>query len=386
MPREVTRTIHGGEEATEGVEPFITPIYQTAIFPYPLDDGKKFRGRPLKYSREDNPTNVVLERRLALLEDGDDALVFSSGMAAISSCFFHFLKSGSKLVLSRDVYGVTIPLAKSFEKYGVEVDLRGPEIEDIIDAIKGDNVVVFVESISNPLLRVLDIDEIASVCREANASLIVDNTFATPLNLKPLSHGAHVVIHSLTKYIAGHNDVIGGAVISDTKTIEGLWQVRTRLGCILDPHAAFLILRGLKTLNARLRISQESAKAIAEYLEDHNLVTKVYYPGLPSHPSYEIAKRLLRGYGSVVSFEIKGDEAAAKRFLRNLKVIKPSPSLGGCESLASHPASSSHRDLPREERARLGISENLIRLSIGLEDVNDLIEDIDSALKNASSP
>ncbi|RLF07058.1 MAG: cystathionine gamma-synthase family protein [Thermoprotei archaeon] len=386
MPREITRTIHGGEEVTEGLVPFITPIYQTAVFPYPLSNGKKFRGRPLKYSREDNPTNIVLERRLANLEDGEDALVFSSGMAAIATCFFHLLKSGSKLVLSRDVYGVTIPLARSFEKYGVKVDLRGPDAQDLVNAIRDSNTIVFVESISNPILRVMDLDLLASACRDVGATLIVDNTFATPLNLKPLTRGASIVIHSLTKYIAGHNDVIGGAVISNAKVINELWTTRTRLGCVLDPHAAFLILRGLKTLNARLRASQESARAIAEYLEDHNLVTKVYYPGLPSHPSYEVAKRLLRGYGSVVSFEVKGDEATAKRFLRNLKVIKPSPSLGGCESLASHPASSSHRDLPREERTRLGISENLIRLSIGLEDVNDLIEDIDSALKSASSP
>ena len=381
MPRDNTKAIHEGEDLIEGVKPFITPIYQTAVFPYPLDGESKFRGRPLKYSREDNPTNIVLEKRLASLEEGEDALVFSSGMSAISSCFFYFLRSGSKLVLSRDVYGVTIPLAKSFEKYGVKVDLRGPNIEDIVSAIDGENVVVFVESISNPLLRVLDLNLLASVCKEVNAILIVDNTFATPLNLKPLRLGANVVVHSLTKYMAGHNDVIGGAVISNAKIINELWHVRTRLGCVLDPHAAFLVLRGLKTLSARLKVSQENAKAIAEFLEDHSLVSRVYYPGLPSHPSYEVAKKLLRGFGSVVSFEIKGDEATAKRFLRNLKLIKPSPSLGGCESLASHPASSSHRDLPREERIKIGISDSLIRLSIGLEDVDDLIEDIDQALR-----
>jgi cystathionine gamma-synthase len=380
MPREATRAIHGGEEAVEGISSFVTPIYQTAVFPYPLDPTRAFRGRPLKYSREDNPTNVVLERRLASLEEGEDALVFSSGMAAISTCFFHLLRSGCKLVLSRDVYGSTIPLAKSFEKFGVKVELRGPETEDIADAVEGEGTVVFVESVSNPLLRVVDLDLLASVCRERGAFLVVDNTFATPLNLKPLLRGANAVVHSLTKYLAGHNDVVGGAVVSSSKFIDELWYARARLGCVLDPHASFLILRGLKTLAARLKVSQESARAIAEFLEDHSKVSRVYYPGLVSHPTHHIAKKLLKGYGAVVSFEVKGNGEDARKFLRSLKVIKPSPSLGGCESLASHPASSSHRDLPVEERERLGITERLIRLSVGLEDVNDLIEDIDRAL------
>ncbi len=380
MPREATRAIHGGEEVVEDVTSFVTPIYQTAVFPYPLDAAKTFRGRPLKYSREDNPTNIVLEKRLASLEEGEDALVFSSGMAAISTCFFHLLRSGCKLVLSRDVYGATIPLAKNFEKFGVKVELRGPETEDIANAVSGEGTVVFVESISNPLLRVVDLDLLVSVCKEKGALLIVDNTFATPLNLKPLLRGADVVVHSLTKYLAGHNDVMGGVVVSSSKIIDGLWYARARLGCVLDPHASFLVLRGLKTLAARLRVSQESARAIAEFLEDHSKVSKVYYPGLPSHPTHETAKKLLRDYGAVVSFEVKGNEGDAKRFLTSLRVIKPSPSLGGCESLASHPASSSHKDLPVEERRRLGISESLIRLSVGLEDLDDLIEDIDRAL------
>ncbi|MEM4808267.1 MAG: cystathionine gamma-synthase family protein [Candidatus Nezhaarchaeales archaeon] len=382
MFREATRAIHGGEELIEKVATFITPIYQTAVFPYPLEDLRSFRGRPLKYSREDNPTNIVLEKRLASLEEGEDALVFSSGMAAISSCLFHLLRSGCKLVLSREVYGTTIPLAKSFEKFGVKVELRGPETEDIIDAIEDENTIVFVESISNPLLRVVDLDLLASACKERDALLLVDNTFATPLNLKPLLHGAHIVIHSLTKYLAGHNDVVGGAVISNSKFIDELWYTRTRLGCVLDPHASFLILRGLKTLGARLKISQESARAIAEFLADHSKVSRVYYPGLPSHPTHHIAKKMLKGFGSVVSFEVKGNGETAKKFLRSLKVIKPSPSLGGCESLASHPVSSSHRDVPREERERLGITEGLIRISVGLEDLNDLIEDIDQALRS----
>ncbi len=382
MPREATRAIHGGEEVFEGIASFVTPIYQTAVFPYPLDVVKAFRGRPLKYSREDNPTNFVLERRLASLEGGEDALVFSSGMAAISTCFFHLLRSGCKLVLSRDVYGVTIPLAKSFEKFGIKVELRGPETEDIVDAIDSGDAVVFVESISNPLLRVVDLDLLASVCKERGAFLMVDNTFATPLNLKPLLRGANAVVHSLTKYLAGHNDVVGGAVVSSSKFIDELWYARARLGCTLDPHASFLVLRGLKTLAARLKVSQESAKAIAEFLEGHSKVSKVYYPGLPSHPTHHIAKRLLKGYGAVVSFEIKGNGEDVRKFLKSLKVIKPSPSLGGCESLASHPVSSSHRDLPAEERKRLGITEGLVRLSVGLEDVNDLVEDIDQALSS----
>lgn len=384
MPKDSTRAIHEGEEEVLGVSSFITPIYQTAVFPYPLNGERGFRGRPLKYSREDNPTNIVLERRLASLECGEDALVFSSGMAAISTCFFNFLSRGSKLVLSREVYGSTIPLAKSFEKFGVKVELRGPDTEDIVEAVKSGCNVVFVESMSNPILRVVDLDLLASTCRDCRVLLIVDNTFATPLNLKPLTRGADVVVHSLTKYIAGHNDVIGGAVVSAGKVIEYLWSWRTRLGCILDPHAAFLVLRGLKTLSARLKVSQENAKAIAEFLEEHSKVSKVYYPGLPSHPTHSVAKRLLRGYGSVLSFELKGDGEVARRFLGELKVVKASPSLGGTETLASHPASSSHKDLPKEERERLGISDSLIRLSVGLEDLNDIVEDIDRALRACS--
>ncbi|MEM4577097.1 MAG: cystathionine gamma-synthase family protein [Candidatus Nezhaarchaeales archaeon] len=381
MPREATKAIHEGENVIENVSTFITPIYQTAVFPYPLDTVQSFRGKPLKYSREDNPTNIVLEKRLASLEEGEDSLVFSSGMAAISSCFFHVLRSGCKLVLSRDVYGATIPLAQTFEKFGVKVELRGPDTQDIAEAITDENTVTFVESMSNPLLRVVDLDLLSSICKEKGALLIVDNTFATPLNLKPLLHGAHIVVHSLTKYLAGHNDVVGGAAISNSKFINELWYTRARLGCVLDPHASFLVLRGLKTLSIRLKVSQESARAIAEYLEGHSKVSKVYYPGLPSHPTHHIARKLLKGYGSVLSFELKGNGDNARKFLRNLKIIKPSPSLGGCESLASHPASSSHKDIPPEEREKLGITENLVRISVGLEDVNDLIEDINQALK-----
>jgi len=370
---------------------FIPPIYQTAIFEQPdketLSTRLSDRGVDLKYSREENPTVRCLERVLSKLELGEDALAFSSGMAAISALYLALLKKDSKIILSKEAYGTTIQLAKELSKFSVEVILAGPDTEDFIDKICTHNriALVLVETITNPTLRVPDVREIIKVCKESNIMIAIDNTFATPILYNPLSDGANIVIHSLTKYIAGHNDVIAGAIVSNRVLIKDLlWDWRRRLGSILNPHEAYLVLRGVKTLHVRFERQSRSAMEIAKYLQEHPKVVKVYYPGLPDDPCHSVAKRLfkVRLYGGVVSFKIRGGRSEVFRFMRSLNIIKCSPSLGGTESLISYPVISAAKTMEPSLRRELGITDNLLRLSVGLEDVEDLIEDLGKALSN----
>ncbi len=386
-----TTVIHGHEYFDSKLGVFIPPIYQTAIFEQPdrrtwstrLSD----RGVDLKYSREENPTVRCLERVLAKLELGDDALAFSSGMAAISATYLALLKRDARIILSKEAYGTTIQLAEELSKFGVKVTLAGPDTEDFIDKIHSynDTTLVLVETMTNPTLRVPDVREIIKVCNEKEVKVIVDNTFATPIVYNPLVDGAYLVIHSLTKYISGHNDVIAGAVIGRNDIIkQSLWDWRRRLGSILDPHAAYLVLRGIKTLHIRFERQSKSALEIAKYLNDHSKVVEVYYPGLPSDPSHRIASKLFKEklYGGVVSFKIKGGKHKVFKFMKSLKVIKCSPSLGGTESLITYPIISAAKTMKPSVREELGITENLLRLSVGLEDIEDLLLDLEKALSS----
>lgn len=370
-----TTAIHHG--CAEG-DDIIAPIYQTAIFKHP--NGKQIRGRDLKYSREDNPTVNLLERKMAALEGGEDCLAFSSGMAAISTLLLSLTQQGDTIVTSKEIYGASLILMRSLEKFGIKVKCV---LNDKLESeIGNETKLVFVESITNPTLNVPDIKGIAEACRSKGATLVIDNTFATPINFRPIEAGAEYVIHSATKYLGGHNDAVAGVLIGSNEGINNAWEWRRNLGGSLDPFAAYLVIRGLKTLKLRVEEQNRKAQVIAEFLEQHQKVKMVHYPGLKSNPNHERAKDLMRGFGGVVSFELEGLESAM-RFLGGLKLIKTAPSLGGAETLVTHPVSSSHKNISPEERRELGITDGLVRLSVGLEDTEDLIADLEEALASA---
>jgi cystathionine gamma-synthase len=364
-------SIHEGEDT----EYIIQPIYQSAIFKHPF--GSKIRGRELKYSREDNPTVHLLERKMQALEGADDCLAFSSGMAAISTLFLGTLGKGDEIVTSKEIYGASLVLLRSLEKFGIRVKpvLNG----SLIKAISKDTKMVFVESITNPTLGVPDIPAIIEGSRDVGAMVAVDNTFATPFNYRPVESGADIVVESATKYLGGHNDVIGGILAGPKDLLTRLWEWRRNLGGSLDPFAAYLIIRGLKTLSLRVAEHNRSAQSIAEWLVKQPVVNVVHYPGLHSSHYHERASRLMEGFGGVVSFEV-GNGEKAMRLLKALTFIKTAPSLGGAETLITHPASSSHRSISIEERRELGIEDGLLRLSVGLEGKDDIIADLKIAL------
>jgi cystathionine gamma-synthase (EC 2.5.1.48) len=363
---------------------FIPPIFLSAMFEQRGETRLTDRGTELKYSREENPTTRALERVLAKLESGSDALAFNSGMAAIAATILALAKRDTTLLIPMEVYGTTMELASTLsEKLGYKLELTWPDTESIVESIKSRKPdIVMIESMTNPMLRVIDVEEVSKTCFDEGCWVVADNTFTTPILLNPLKKGAFIVVNSLTKFIAGHNDVVGGAVISIGPVIKLLWDWRRMLGSIMQPFEAYLTLRGVKTLSIRVERSSTTAKAIAEFLEDHPRIEEVYYPGLPSNPYKRVADKIFerRLYGSLVSFKVKGGRDEAVKVLKTVKLIKPSPSLGGPESLLTYPIISASRALPEDIRRRLGITENLLRLSVGLEDPEDLINDLSQAL------
>lgn len=383
-----TKSIHGHEFYDPELGLFKVPIYQTVVWEqFDKETGlprKTSRGIELKYSREENPTVYALEKVLAKLDETEDALAFNCGMAAITTIYFATLKSGSTILISKEAYGVTQQLALNLDKYGVKTLFVGPNTEEIIDAINKGTDLVIVETITNPLLKVINLNEVIKVCNENNVKIAVDNTFATPLLYRPVKNGAWLVLYSLTKYLAGHNDVIGGSIAGSGETVKNLWDWRKNLGTIINPFEAYLIIRGLETLEVRFIKQCESALAIAEFLRDHPKIEEVYYPGLEDNQYHSIANKIFERqlYGGVVSFKVRGGRESAFNFFKKIKVIKSTPSLGGVESLATYPILSASKSMPDSFKKELGITGNLIRLSIGLEDIEDLKEDIDQALKD----
>ncbi len=361
----------------------LPPVYLTAIFEQIGEARKSDRGMDLKYAREENPTVRAFERIMASLESGGDALAFNSGMASISTLSVYLLKAGDVLLTTKEAYGTTLKWFSALgEKFDVKVVKAYPDTESVVEAVKAVKPkAVFLETMTNPTLKVLDLPAIIKAAKDAGAVVVVDNTFATPILINPLALGADYVVHSATKYIAGHNDVVGGVVVS--KDVDrDLWTYRAMLGGIMQPFEAFLCLRGVKTLFPRFEMQSRNAKAVAEFLAEHSKVKEVLYPGLPTHRDHEVAKRLFGGelYGGVLSFRIRGGRAEVERLLSSFKVITPSPSLGGVETIATYPILSAASPIPPEDREELGITEDLIRLSVGLEDVDDIIEDLDRAL------
>jgi methionine-gamma-lyase len=335
------------------------------------------------YGRYGSPTVKVLEEKIAALEEGEAALGVSSGMAAISTALLAYLEQGDHAIITNDVYGGTFSFFHSLAKrFGIEFDFvdctDGKKIEK---AIKPNTKVVYIETPSNPKLTIIDIREVARICKRNQFSLIVDNTFMSPYLQNPLKLGADIVVHSATKYLNGHGDVIAGFIVGNRDEIHYMRKkVMGDLGQNLSAWEAFLILRGLKTLGVRVQRHCHNAQRVAEFLESHPLINKVYYPGLISHPQHLLAKRQMKDMGGIVSFELKGDIAVGIKFINSLKLAMISFSLGDPETLVQHPASMTHASIPAGERLKFGITDGLIRLSVGLEDVEDIIDDLEEAL------
>jgi cystathionine gamma-synthase len=383
---ESTKAVHG-HFFDRDTGAFIPPIYLTTVFEQRGEPRLSDRGFELKYSREENPTVRALERVMAELEHGMDSLAFNSGMAAISTLFVSLLSPGAKVLLPMEVYGSTMDLLMKLSKlFSADVDIAIPETERIAEMIRERKPnIVFVETITNPTLRVIDIEAVAKECSDVNCTFIVDNTFSTPILINPLEKGARFVVHSLTKYISGHNDLLGGCIsLKNREDLELLWDWRRLMGGIMQPFEAYLALRGVKTLEVRFERTSRSAQEIADFLQGHPAVERVLYPGLNNSPYKRIADRIFkrRLYGGVVSFVVRGGENAALRVLRKVKIIKPSPSLGGAESLLTYPVKSAAKPILENMREIVGITPGLLRLSVGLEDVNDIIEDLDQALRS----
>jgi cystathionine beta-lyase/cystathionine gamma-synthase len=330
---------------------------------------------------------VAAERKIAELESGRRCLLFASGMAAISTALLTFLRPGDRVVSQEDIYGGSYNLLRH-HLTPLDIDVRfapTADAEALIDAMAPQTKVVWLESPTNPLLKLVDYPQVIRAAHERGALVFMDNTFATPINQRPLESGADLVLESGTKYLGGHSDLLAGSVATRDLDLGPMMEKRTVLGGSADPLVAFLLERGMKTLALRVGRHNENAAAIAEFLEDHPLVDRVHYPGLESHPQHSLARRLMSGFGGMMSFEVRGGRMAAERTIRSMELIKMATSLGGVESLASMPLNTSHSSLPPEERARLGIKDSLIRLSVGIEDAEDLKDDLDQALRSACS-
>jgi len=374
-----TRLIHDGEPRPRIEGAVSIPIFQSSTFEYAGQDSY----HDLRYIRLNNtPNHTALHGKLSALENGEDALVTASGMAVISTVLLTFLAPGDHLLVQDCLYGGTHDLLKrDLAGLGIAssaIDGKAPGTWK--DALRPETRVLYMETVTNPLLQVADLEAAAAFAREHGLVSVIDNTFASPVNFRPLDWGFDLSIHSCTKYLNGHSDIVAGAVIGRGDAIEKITHKLNHFGGSLDPHACFLLHRGLKTLSVRVRHQNESALAVAAYLEGHPAVRRVHYPGLESHPDHERARRLLDGFGGMLSFELEGDVERADAFIGSSTLPISAPSLGGVETLITRPATTSHAGVSPEDREAMGISDTLIRLSIGLEHPDDLIEDFEQAL------
>ncbi len=379
-----TKIIHIGEEpdVERGTGDVVMPIHLSSTFGRRKVDAPT---RGYEYSRTGNPTREALEKRLAALEDARFGLAFASGMAAETTLAITLLETGDHILAFDDLYGGTRRLFNRVlgPKFRIEVtyvDAREPR--QVKKAIQKNTRLIWLESPTNPLMKICDIAAIAQIAKEANVLVVVDNTFLTPYFQKPLRLGADIVVHSITKYLNGHSDSVGGALmLSDENLYRNLKFNQNAVGAILSPFDSFLVLRGTKTLAVRMKEHERNGLAMAHYLEEHPKVRRVYYPGLRSHPQHELALRQATGFGGMLSFEINGGLEEAKRFLENLEVFALAESLGGVESLIEHPALMTHASVPRETRDQIGLTDCLIRVSLGIEHIDDLIADFNQAFE-----
>ena len=385
-----TMSVHGGEPRTKPAHSLTTPIVQTATYTWANSqelkdhfDGKL--GERIDYGRYGNPTQKIAESKLAALEGAADCLLFGSGMGAMTTVLYALLSRGTHVVVTDDSYRRTRQFLNTMlPRYGIEVStVPAGDYEALEDAIKPTTRVLVSESPTNPYNRVLDLERFAAIGRKHRVRTVIDATFATPYNLRPLEWGIDIVMHSASKYLGGHNDLLAGAVLGSRDLIGGIRSLQATTGAIVDPFAAYLLVRGLKTFALRMERQNQNAQAIAEFLAGHRHVERVHYPGLASHPGHDVAKRQMRGFGGVVSFEVRGDLDAASRVVDACAIPYIAASLGGVESLIEQPAIMSFYELTTEERLLVGIKDNLIRYAVGIEDAEDLIADLAQALDHA---
>ncbi len=373
-----TIAIHAGNEPDTATGAVSVPIYQTST--YAQDALGKHKG--YEYARTQNPTRTALEKNIAALEGAKYGYAFASGMSAIDACL-KLVKSGDHVILGDNTYGGTFRLFdKVLKDYGIEFDLVDTtDITKVEQAFKQNTKMVFVETPTNPVMSVTDLKAVSDVAHANGARVVCDNTFLSPYLQRPMEFGVDIVVHSTTKYINGHSDSIGGFVaLNDETDAERIQFIQNSVGAILSPFDSFLVLRGTKTLAVRMEAHDRNGRQVAAFLQEHPKIKKVYYPGLASHPQHELAARQQKGFGGMVSFET-GSLENAKAVLENVKLCILGESLGGVESLISHPATMTHASVPQEKRDQLGITDGLVRISVGIEDVEDIIEDLDQALR-----
>jgi len=372
-----TKAIHAGQEADSSTGAIITPIFQTST--YKQTSPGDFKG--YEYSRTGNPTRNALEQNLAALENGKFGLCFGSGMAAIDA-IIKLLKPGDEVISTNDLYGGTYRIFNEiFEPFGIKFHFVRMDNTDKIESLINKNTqMLWTETPTNPMLHIIDIKKLSEISKSNNLILVVDNTFATPYLQRPLDLGADIVMHSLTKYMGGHSDVVmGSAICNDTNIAQKLYEIQNSCGAVPGPQDSFLVLRGIKTLHLRMQRHCENAKVIANFLKNHPKVGDVYWPGFETHPNHEVAKSQMDGYGGIVSFNLIGNKVQdAIRVVSNTHYFTLAESLGGVESLICHPASMTHAAIPKKEREKTGVVDSLIRLSVGVEDIDDLVSDLNT--------
>lgn len=376
-----TKCVHEGEIKDTMYQGIVSPLFMSTTYPwYGGEDAEK---KP--YPRYFNtPNQEFLSKKIAALENGEKALIFTSGMAAISTSIMASVKTGDHVIFQEDLYGGTRNFIKTeFDKYGIEYSFtKGLDSKYFLDEVKGNTVGIYVESPSNPLLKIVDLKSISSLAKEKSLWTMIDNTFASPVNQNPIDHGIDIVIHSATKYLGGHSDISAGAVISTSSNIERILGSAKNFGGNLSDYTVWLLERSMKTLHIRVREQTNNAKHLAKMLNENDNISVVYYPGLSSHPSYEIAKHQMNDFGAMMSFDIK-ENVDVYTFLKSLEIIKPGMSLAGVETTVNFPIKTSHGLLTQKERENQGIGDKLIRLSVGIEDYQDLYDDLDNAIKKS---
>ena len=382
-----TKLIHSGEFEDQFGSATV-PIYQTSTFKFKnaKHGADCFSGESSGYiyTRIANPTIRALENNIAALENGYDGIATSSGMSAITTIYMTLLGTGSHIISTASVYGpARVVLQKDFARFGVEADfINTSDINTIISSIKKNTKVLYLETPANPTMEISDIRACAEIAKKHNLILVVDNTFATPYLQKPLDLGADIVLHSVTKFINGHADIVGGIIIAKEKILyDKIRHSMVYMGCNMDPHQAYLVMRGVKTLALRVERNQENAEKVASFLEKHPKIGWIKYPGLKSHPQYELAKKQMSGAGSMISFGVKGGLESGRKLMDSVHLATLAVSLGGVETLIQHPASMTHASVGKEDKLKAGITDDLVRLSVGIEDVKDIIKDLEQALE-----
>ena len=381
-----TRAVHAGEPRTKYADSLTTPIIQTSTYTFrnskAIEDYTKKGKEHFEYGRYGNPTAKIAEARMADLEGAEDCVVFSSGMSAITTTILSLVQSGDHIVITDDSYKKTLEFCKLYLKqFAIECTIVPFGDYQVLEkAIRKNTRFIFSESPTNPYLNIFDLVRLKKIADKHKVLTLIDSTFSTPVNQRPIEFGMDLVLQSATKYLGGHNDILAGAVLGRKELIEKVRNLHKSMGGTIDPHCCYLLLRGLKTFPLRVRQQNESTLLVARFLENHPRIKRVYYPFLESHPHYRIAREQMTGGGGVVTFDIKGNINAAKRFMDALKLCYIGPSLGGVETLITHPAMVSYYDYSRKERYKLGLTDTLFRLAVGIEDVEDIIADLDQAL------